>query len=72
MSYFERYRAGERRLASKSAVEKISTLKQMAVQAEREPRPELVLEALKAATDLAQAEALRYPKTRAFRTFSPS
>lgn len=66
MSYFERYRAGEKRLAGKSAADRIAALRQLAAQAEREPRKDQILDAFRAATDLAQVEALRFPKNEGF------
>jgi len=62
MSYYEKYRDGERRLTGKSAADRIATLRSLASAAERETRMDTAIEAMRAAHDLAQGEALRYPK----------
>jgi hypothetical protein len=66
MGYFEKYRDGERRLAGKSAADRIATLRQLAAAAEREPQRDSAIDAMRAACDLAQGEALRYPKNTGF------
>ena len=62
MGYFEKYRDGERRLAGRSAAERIAVLRLLATAAEREPRKDNAVDAMRAAHDLAQGEALRSPK----------
>jgi hypothetical protein len=66
MGYFERYRDGERRLARKSAADRIAVLRQLAAAAEREPQKTNAIDAMRAACDLAQGEALRYPTNPGF------
>jgi hypothetical protein len=66
MGYFEKYRDGERRLAGKSAADRIGILRQLAAAAEREPQKTNAIDAMRAACDLAQGEALRYPKNPGF------
>jgi hypothetical protein len=64
MGYFEKYRDGERRLAGKSAADRIGILRQLAAAAEREPQATSAIDAMRAACDLAQGESLRYPKNQ--------
>jgi hypothetical protein len=66
MGYFERYRDGERRLAGKSAADRVAALRQLAAAAEREAQKSNAIDAMRAACDLAQGEVLRYPKNAAF------
>ena len=62
MSYFEKYRDGERRLAGKAAADRAARLRSLALAAERETDKDSALNAMRAAHDLAQGEALRHPK----------